>query len=210
MSKKKGLSMEEKCKKVLELFSESEDVFQLKEIEKMAPSKKGVISQSVKDCITQLVADNLLETDKIGSSTYFWSFSRKLVTEKQKKRNQFKQQVLELQKRRSVLRKQIKASSMTEEERSRCAKYAKRIARKKEKITELKAELDKFKDCDPDQVNQLKEQCDTAVEAAERWTTNIFSIRKWVRDKTAMSESDVNKQFGIPDDFDYIDDEDDE
>lgn len=198
--------MEEKCKKVLELFTESEDVYQLKEIEKMAP-RKGVISQSVKECMTQLVADNLLETDKIGSSTYFWSFSRKLVTEKRRKVNHTKQQVLDLHKKRHQLRKTIKSSSVSQEERDKCAKYAKRIAKKKEKIQQLKSEIDKFKDCDPDQADQLKQQCDMAVESSERWTTNVFTIRSWVMKKCGVSQSDFDKQFGIPDDFDYIDED---
>ena len=35
----------------------------------------GIISQSVKDVLQSLVDDNLVDTDKIGTSVYFWSVS---------------------------------------------------------------------------------------------------------------------------------------
>lgn len=45
MSRRKGLSHEEKRSKMLELLYEKKDFFMLKELEKMAPKEKGVISQ---------------------------------------------------------------------------------------------------------------------------------------------------------------------
>ena len=99
MSKRKGLSAEEKRIKMLEIFHESKDFYQLKvrnlyrvrtriedvilytsiflqELEKIAPKEKGIVAQSVKDVIQSLVDDNLVDTDKIGTSVYFWSYPR--------------------------------------------------------------------------------------------------------------------------------------
>ncbi|PHT57610.1 Meiotic nuclear division protein 1 -like protein [Capsicum annuum] len=92
-SKKRGLSLEEKREKMLQIFYDSQDFFLLKELEKSGP-KKGVISQSVKDVIQSLVDDDLVFKDKIGTSVYFWSLpscagnqlrtvSRKLETDLQ-------------------------------------------------------------------------------------------------------------------------------
>nr|XP_029121031.1 meiotic nuclear division protein 1 homolog isoform X2 [Elaeis guineensis] len=72
MSKKRGLSLEEKREQILQIFYESQDFFLLKELEKLGP-KKGVISQSVKDVVQSLVDDDLVLKDKIGTSVYFWS-----------------------------------------------------------------------------------------------------------------------------------------
>ncbi|XP_065021853.1 meiotic nuclear division protein 1 homolog isoform X2 [Musa acuminata AAA Group] len=72
MSKKRGLSLEEKREQMLQIFYESQDFFLLKELEKLGP-KKGVISQSVKDVVQSLVDDDLVLKDKIGTSVYFWS-----------------------------------------------------------------------------------------------------------------------------------------
>jgi len=50
-------------------------------LEKLGPKEKGVIAQSVKDVIQSLVDDNLVDSEKIGTSVYFWAFQRfELVT----------------------------------------------------------------------------------------------------------------------------------
>ena len=40
---RKGLSMAEKCTKMLEIFHDSKSFFTLKELEKIAPKQKGII-----------------------------------------------------------------------------------------------------------------------------------------------------------------------
>lgn len=72
--KKKGLSFEEKRKRLCEIFLEKKDFFQLKELEKMGPKLKGIVSQSVKEVLQSLVDDDLVVCEKIGTSNYFWSF----------------------------------------------------------------------------------------------------------------------------------------
>ena len=40
---------------------------------------------------------------------------------------------------------------------------------------------------------------------ANRWTDNIFALHSWIRDKfPSVSINDLNQQFGIPEDIDYI------
>jgi hypothetical protein len=46
------------------------------ELEKIAPKEKGITEQSVKDVVQSLVDDGLVDTDKIGTSVYFWAFPR--------------------------------------------------------------------------------------------------------------------------------------
>ena len=73
---KKGLSLEEKRKKMMEIFYETKDVFLLKDLEKIAPKSKGITPMSVKDVVTSLVDDGLVDSEKIGTSIYFWAFPR--------------------------------------------------------------------------------------------------------------------------------------
>ncbi|EKM54279.1 uncharacterized protein PHACADRAFT_146090 [Phanerochaete carnosa HHB-10118-sp] len=70
----RGLSAEEKRVRLLEIFHETKDFFQLKELEKLGPKMKGIVSQSVKEVLQSLVDDGLVQADKIGSSNFFWSF----------------------------------------------------------------------------------------------------------------------------------------
>ncbi|KAK8731579.1 hypothetical protein OTU49_007376 [Cherax quadricarinatus] len=85
MSRRKGLSHEEKRQKMMELFYERKDFFQLKELEKIAPKEKGVISQAVKDIVQSLVDDAMVDTDKIGTCVYFWAFPSKALSTRKRK-----------------------------------------------------------------------------------------------------------------------------
>lgn len=73
MSKKRGLSLEEKRERLLEVFHDSCEVFVWKEVEKLA-TKKGITPQSIKDVLQSLVDDDLVHQEKIGAANYFWSF----------------------------------------------------------------------------------------------------------------------------------------
>ena len=39
--------------------------------------EKGIISQSVKEVLTSLCDDGLVDTEKVGTSVYFWAFPSK-------------------------------------------------------------------------------------------------------------------------------------
>lgn len=74
MSKKRGVSLDEKRLRMLQLFYEKKEFFTLKEVEKIAPKEKNIVQQSVKDVLQALVDDGLVRSEKIGTSVYFWRF----------------------------------------------------------------------------------------------------------------------------------------
>ncbi len=88
----KGLSFEDKRKRMLEIFKEFPYFFHLKDIEKLG-TKKGIIFQSIKDVLDSLVSDNLVESDKIGSSNFYWSLPSKIYQVKKNTIEKNKQQI---------------------------------------------------------------------------------------------------------------------
>jgi len=56
--------------------------FYLKEVEKAALGEKGITVQSVKEILQSLVADGYVDTDKIGTSVYYWAFPRYITIHK--------------------------------------------------------------------------------------------------------------------------------
>ncbi len=88
---------------MLDLFYEKKDFFLLKELERLAPKEKGIVSQSVKDVVQSLVDDNLVDTDKIGTSVYFWAFPSKATAGK-------KRRVREAETAREVAEKRLKVA----------------------------------------------------------------------------------------------------
>ena len=100
MSKKRGLSVEEKRGRMMEIFHEKKEFFQLKELEKIGPKEKGIVAQSIKDVLQSLVDDGMVETDKIGTSVYYWSFPSKVANNRREHLNKLRGRSSELKKAR--------------------------------------------------------------------------------------------------------------
>ena len=73
---------------MLQLFHEKKEFFLLKEVERLAFKEKGIVSQSVKEVLQSLVDDDMVNSDKIGSSVYFWAFPSNSLVLKKKKLNE--------------------------------------------------------------------------------------------------------------------------
>lgn len=61
-------------------YSLKQEPLSLKDLEKIAPKEKSIPMQTVKDVLNSLVSDDMVDTDKIGTSVYFWSFPSKSST----------------------------------------------------------------------------------------------------------------------------------
>lgn len=204
MSKKRGVSAEEKRSRMLELFYEKKDVFQLKELEKIAPKEKGIVAQSVKDVVQALVDDGLVDTEKVGTSVYFWAFPSKAVNNRKRKINELNNKVNEAGKKAKKLEEQVTEAQSGREDSDERNDLLKDLAEKKQTLTDLKSKIEKYKDCDPEVLEQVKKEIVLYRESANRWTDNIFAIKSWCKNKFFIEEATLNKQFEIPEDLDYI------
>ncbi|KAM6361682.1 meiotic nuclear division protein 1 homolog [Chroicocephalus ridibundus] len=205
MSKKKGLSFEEKRVRMMEIFFETKDVFQLKDIEKIAPKEKGITSMSVKEILQSLVDDGMVDTDRIGTSNYFWAFPSKALHARKRKLEELESQFAESSQKKEALQKSIEKAKIGREDTAERAALMEELAALRQKKEQLKAEIDKYRECDPDVIEEMRQTNKVAKEAANRWTDNIFSIKSWAKRKFGFEESRIDKSFGIPEDFDYID-----
>ena len=113
--KKRGMSLEDKRATILDIFHESKDVFQLKDIEKQA-SKRGVVLQSVKDVLQSLVDDDLVHQEKIGISNYFWSFPSEAAVKLDNEINKLKANLDARSGEQQRLVQQIAASTVGKED----------------------------------------------------------------------------------------------
>ncbi|XP_015911693.1 meiotic nuclear division protein 1 homolog [Parasteatoda tepidariorum] len=204
MSRKKGLSVEEKRTKMQEIFFEKKDVFQLKDLEKLAPKEKGIVAQSVKDVLQSLVDDGLVDSEKIGTSIYFWAFPSKAHNNRKRKIEDLNSKIDEARKKIKLLNKQIETAKSGKEESDNRETILKELVLAENTIKELKSEIEKHKECDPEVLQQVKSDIVKSTEAANRWTDNIFGIKSWCKKKFFMEESTLNKQFGIPEELDYL------
>lgn len=115
MSKKRGLSLEEKRERLLEVFHESCEVFVWKEVEKLA-MKKGITPQSIKDVLQSLVDDDLVHQEKIGAANYFWSFPSEASVLLEKDTQRVKDAIQLAQDKTATLKEQIQAEEKGRED----------------------------------------------------------------------------------------------
>ncbi|KAL5728933.1 Meiotic nuclear division protein 1 [Ranunculus cassubicifolius] len=206
MSKKRGLSLEEKREKMLQIFYDSQDFYLLKELEKMGP-KKGVISQSVKDVIQSLVDDDLVSKDKVGSSIYFWSLPSCAGNQLRNVYGKLESDLESSKKRHAELieqRDNLKKGREESDEREEALSELKSI---ETKYNALKEELGRYADNDPAALEAMKNAIEVAHQAANRWTDNIFTVRQWCSNNFPQAKEQLEnmyKEVGIGEDFDYL------
>ncbi|KAK2723720.1 meiotic nuclear division protein 1 homolog [Artemia franciscana] len=204
MSKKRGLSLEEKRQRMIEIFYEKKEFFQLKELEKIGPKEKGIIMQSVKEVVQSLADDGLIDTDKIGTSTYFWAFPSKAGNVRKRKVDELSEKLKEIREKKVATLEAIQKSQAGREECSERVSILEALAERNGELKNIQEEIKKYRDCDPEALEETRKMTQVAKEAANRWTDNIHSAKSWCKNKFFIEEEVINKQFEIPEDLDYV------
>jgi len=201
MGKKRGLSVDEKRAVVLGIYNDSAMPFNLKEIESLA-SKRGVVQQSVKEINQGLCDDNLVQSDKIGSSNFFWHFNQKAMVEKKA----ICDNLVEL---KETLKNGI-AKSEKELEALGTDRSAPGRDEKLKELRDIETELmilDKQialnKHNDPAELVKIGAGITACKAAADRWTDNVFAVKQYFVRKKGISSKEANRYLQIDENFDY-------
>ncbi|KAL0118720.1 hypothetical protein PUN28_009415 [Cardiocondyla obscurior] len=203
MSKKKGVSLDEKRMRMLQIFYEKKEFFTLKELEKIAPREKGIVLQSVKDVLQGLVDDGLVRSEKIGTTIYFWRFPGENITATESRIADTNKKIVEtefkFQKIKEDIEKEKKLKNNTEEK----TKLLEEVELLKKEEQDIKKLIVKFSEVDPDVIAEMDEKAQKYKDVANVWTDNVFALQSWCRNKFNISNQELNKQFNIPEDLDY-------
>ncbi|KAJ1882848.1 Meiotic nuclear division protein 1 [Coemansia sp. RSA 486] len=198
------LTIDEKRKRMMEIFHDTMEPYLLKELEKIGPKQKGIVSQTVKDVVQSLVDDNMVRCEKIGTSNYFWSFPSESALKRKTRLQDLQKEVLALETKQTELEQNIEQAMLGREQTEERKSLVEELTEVEQLWNGQQEELRQFRECDPELMAQRKKQAVVAKDAANRWTDNIFIIQGWVRDKFNMDPNDFNKHFGIPADFDNL------
>ncbi|XP_011136427.2 meiotic nuclear division protein 1 homolog isoform X2 [Harpegnathos saltator] len=202
MSKRRGVSLDEKRIRMLQIFYQKREFFTLKEIENIALKEKGIVVQSVKDILQALVDDDLVRAEKIGTSTYFWRFPGEKITAIERIIADTSKKLVETEFRLQKLNEEI----MKEKELKNNTEERMKLLQEVEQLTEeeqlIKQQISQFSEIDPETITEMGKKAEYK-EAINIWTDNIFAIQSWCKKKFGISVGDFNKQFSIPEDLDY-------
>lgn len=216
-AKKKGLSIEEKVIKVEEWLTENPHPFTLKEMMTLIPKAKGVIPQSIEECLEVLVSENRVSSDRLGVTVMYWKFGpgdKNAQTpsgkggsppEPSKDPIQMIEELAATLTTRAELDAAIEAAK--EENAALDLHISERMAvvespdehtctdqRLKDLSTQLRdvlRQLEAFSDRDPAVAEQLEASCRSAVEAVNRWTENMYILLEYVARRLSCTRNDA-------------------
>jgi len=200
----RGLSAEEKRVKLLEIFHETKDFFQLKELEKLGPKMKGIVSQSVKEVLQSLVDDNLVQSDKIGSSNFFWSFPSQRGTIMQNRLDGVSEARAASEKQLAEVQLAISAERAARPESDQREAALATLAAARKTATELQAELEAYGACDPIKVEEKRRAVVLAREAALRHTDNYSILMSHFTRQHNVEPQDIRTYLGVGIDYEEL------
>ncbi|KAJ7346617.1 meiotic nuclear division protein 1 [Mycena olivaceomarginata] len=200
----RGLSAEEKRVKLLEIFHESKDFYQLKELEKLGPKLKGIVSQSVKEVLQSLVDDGLVQGDKIGSSNFFWSFPSQRGAIMQNRLKQLKETREGHQTQQTELRAQLETEKAARVENESRAEQLKKLQQLKKTHVQLLDELGAYGACDPAKVEEMRRAVTLGKEAAIRWTDNYSMLLSHFTRQHGVDAGEIRRHLGVEEEYEDI------
>lgn len=206
MSKRKGLSFDEKKSTLLAAMQAHATFYTLKELEVLGRSK-GVIPQAVKDVVEGLVSSGDVQTDRVGSQALFWALPSQQVTVLRAKKQKLEEEAERMRREIKALgaeADELRTAQIPSEEEAAALRIRVNLERKRR--DELKEKVDILERCSPEKVQEMKKQIAIAKEAANRWADNIHSVRSiFLREQGGqVSATMFNTTFNLPEDFDYL------
>ena len=182
MGKAKGLSFEEKRKRMLDIFKDDPSFFHLKDIEKLG-TKKGIIYQSIKDVLDSLVNDNLVETDKIGSSNFYWALPSKIYQVKKNTLDKNNGLVENLKTENQNLRQKIKDEKAMRKETKERQEKLDELDEINRKIEVNTKKISDYQKNDPVRYKNILHDSKQFINLNEVWKDNVYTIHQWMRSK---------------------------
>uniref|UniRef100_A0A8D1G420 Mnd1 HTH domain-containing protein n=1 Tax=Sus scrofa TaxID=9823 RepID=A0A8D1G420_PIG len=141
------------------------DVFQLKDMEKIAPKEKGISKYQVLDLFFYVFP---LVVPITQHSDSFWAFP----TDRHDKSNYH---LSEGNQKHANLQKSIEKAKIGRHETEERTMLAKELSSLRDQKEQLKAEVEKYKECDPQVVEEMRQANKVAKEAANRWTGKYYN-----------------------------------
>lgn len=202
MSKRRGLSLEDKRRVILSVYNDKREPFNLKEIETIA-SKMGVVQQTIKEVNQSLVDDNMVLSDKIGSANFYWSFPSKVCSDLKMRKEALENAITRSKADIARLSEEYLATSSVGKNGKMRKDLLAKLTALKQRDADLDAELECLKIKDPAEIKKVRLAASRNKEAADRWTENIWVIKSYLTKRKGMSGKEADRILKIDSSFDY-------
>lgn len=190
MPPKKGLSQEEKLQSLLTWFQASHSFYTIKEVEQKASKACKISSMQIKELVTSLVNESLIEQEKCGTTNLFWSFQYTAHKKKLQMQDQLKQTIIKLQAEKNNLAVDLQNSVFErdnlnysrDDQIRRCNQLAQEMAVLEEQL----------------KLTKQKETIENLVQSIEFFNELIELVLSYLSHRSGASVSVLKNEFGIP------------
>ena len=195
----------DKKKMLLKIYHTKKEPFNLKELTKLAKAA-GLAEKLVQDVNTQLMDDNYVSSDKIGTGNYFWAFPGGQGAQAKKQLDEARANLKRAQDRlaKAKVAEQEAKSGREDTDGSRAAKL-KKLADLKTRRVQLEQRLEAYKANDPEELARIEKLSEDMKQHAIRWTENLFSVKDYLVQKKGVASYQIDELFksvGLPKNLD--------
>ena len=195
----------DKKKMLLKIYHTKKEPFNLKELTKLAKAA-GLAEKLVQDVNTQLMDDNYVSSDKIGTGNYFWAFPGSQGAQAKKQLDEARANLKRAQDRlaKAKVAEQEAKSGREDTDGSRAANL-KKLADLKTRRVQLEQRLEAYKANDPEELARIEKLSEDMKQHAIRWTENLFSVKDYLVQKKGVASYQIDELFksvGLPKNLD--------
>eukprot|EP01062_Namystynia_karyoxenos_P062241 TRINITY_DN55154_c0_g1_i1.p2 TRINITY_DN55154_c0_g1~~TRINITY_DN55154_c0_g1_i1.p2 ORF type:complete len:261 (+),score=109.08 TRINITY_DN55154_c0_g1_i1:117-785(+) len=201
---KRGLSEAEKMQRTVDYLNEHAEPYHIKELIKHLPKAKGITFQSVEDVVKMLVADGLVQNDKVGITSLYWSFAATATKAKRGLVDRLGEEVESLKRRRVELGGQLAVARAGKADTAEREALQARLQQLREANARADAELLSMRETDPELIGELARGAREALQAANRWTDAIYSLQQFAQTRKGIAQREFLRNFGLPADFGFL------
>ncbi|BGO98613.1 Meiotic nuclear division protein 1 [Rhodotorula toruloides] len=203
---KKGLSLEEKRSRMLDLFRETKEFYKLQELEKLAPKTKGITSMSVKEVLQSLVDDSVSSAISSKTSSFYWSFPSDLAAAQRKQLSNLEQSIKTLKRQHQDLGQDVVKEEAEREETAERAALLERYEELQNQHLELEKQLDSFTTPDEVKLAETKQELIERLKtSALRSTDNISAFLSYQNNNgSSEAAAAFRQEHGLAEDFDDL------
>ncbi|PFH32017.1 Mnd1 family protein [Besnoitia besnoiti] len=156
----------------------------------MAKSKQT--AEERMHAMKMLLDENLIHTDKIGSSSVFWALKSEATAQRLSALEKLRAHKSELECALNALKRELSERKCVSPEEVQRAEEMSR------QLSELRKQVAEAASNDPIRINTMIKENQYARDAVIRWTDNICCIRQFMKQRFGVSEEEVNRRCGIP------------
>ncbi|KAI8461733.1 meiotic nuclear division protein 1 [Phakopsora pachyrhizi] len=197
-----GLSEEEKSLRTIEFFNKSNSFFTVKDLIKWLPKTEGIVTQSVEETIKSLIDDDLIRSEKIGTTNIIWSFRSDQSNKTLKDFEKLKTEVKALRCSNSELDQIVSRLELDRSKSDEGQDNLREIKMLKRDINEIKLKLQQFRKSDPTLIKDKIKLCNDYKQGLEIWTDNLMNLMSYCKAIYHLTKTDFCNQFDLPLDFD--------